>query len=321
MNALEVDGLRVELGKGAGAVRLVDGVSFSVAPGECLGLVGESGCGKSMTLRAVLGLLPEGGRVAAGELRLHGSAYDPRRIRGSGIAMIFQEPQTALNPLVRAGDLIAEAARARGLSRRDARRKAVALMEEVGIADAERRRRAWPHELSGGQRQRIMIAMALAAEPSVLLCDEPTTALDVTIQDQIITLLDRLRRDRGLAMVFVTHNLALLGRIAERIAVLYAGRVVETATSDELIRHPRHPYTAALLRCLPQLDGTAERLTAIPGQPPDPRAVPPGCRFATRCAFVRDECSAADPPLLDVADAHRSACIRWRELEPLESAR
>jgi oligopeptide/dipeptide ABC transporter ATP-binding protein len=274
-----------------------------------------------MTLRAVLGLLPDGARVAAGELRLHGTAYEPRRIRGSGIAMIFQEPQTALNPLVRAGDLIAEAARARGLSRRDARRKAVELMEEVGIADAERRRRAWPHELSGGQRQRIMIAMALAAEPSVLLCDEPTTALDVTIQDQIITLLNRLRRDRGLAMVFVTHNLALLGRIAERIAVVYAGRVVETAASEELIRHPRHPYTAALLRCLPQLDGTAERLTAIPGQPPDPLAVPPGCRFASRCALVRDECSAADPPLLDVAGAHRSACIRWRELEPLESAR
>ena len=170
-------------------------------------------------------------------------------------------------------------------------------------------------------RQRIMIAMALAAEPSVLLCDEPTTALDVTIQDQIIDAARPAPARPRAGDVFVTHNLALLGRIAERIAVLYAGRVVETATSDELIRHPRHPYTAALLRCLPQLDGTAERLTAIPGQPPDPRAVPPGCRFATRCAFVRDECSAADPPLLDVADAHRSACIRWRELEPLESAR
>jgi oligopeptide/dipeptide ABC transporter ATP-binding protein len=296
--ALEVEALRVELGSGAGAVRPVDGVSFAVDPGECLGLVGESGCGKSMTLRAILGLLPDGGRIASGRLRLHGSTYDPRRIRGGGISMIFQEPQTALNPLMRVGDLIAEAAVARGCSRRDARRTAVELMDEVGIPDAPRGRRAWPHELSGGQRQRIMIAMTLAAEPSVLLCDEPTTALDVTIQDQIIALLNQLRRDRGLAMVFVTHNLALLGRIAERIAVLYAGRVVETASSRELVERPRHPYTAALLRCLPQLEGSADRLSAIPGQPPDPRAVSRGCRFAARCSLAQAECTVAEPPLL-----------------------
>jgi oligopeptide/dipeptide ABC transporter ATP-binding protein len=318
MSALEVEDLRVEFGSGTHAIAPVDGVSFAVDRGECLGLVGESGCGKSMTLRAILGLLPPGGRVASGRLLLHGEARSPRRMCGSGIAMIFQEPQAALNPLARVGDLIAEAARARGASRREARSRAVALMEEVGIVDATRRRRAWPHELSGGQRQRIVIAMALAAEPSVLLCDEPTTALDVTIQDQIVALLNRLRRDRGLAMVFVTHNLSLLGRIADRIAVLYAGKVVESGPSAEVTRHPRHPYTAALLQCLPRLERASAPLAAIPGRLPDPSEIVSGCRFAPRCSLVRDECRAAQPPLLTVAETHGSACLRWRELEGVE---
>jgi len=308
---LEVEGLRV----GFGDAHPVDGVSFSVAPGECLGLVGESGSGKSLTLRAALGLLPPAAAVTAGELRFDGAAYAAADVRGHGISMIFQEPMSALNPLMRVGDLIAEALRARGTARAAARTRAVALMDDVGIPDPARRARAWPHELSGGMRQRVMIAMALAGEPRVLLCDEPTTALDVTVQDQILDLLDGLRRDRGLAIVFVTHNLALIDRVAQRLAVMYAGRIVETGAVGRVLAAPHHPYTARLLGCVPELDHPAARLDTIPGRPPDPRDYPGGCRFAPRCKHAVERCEAAPYRAVPTTDLERSsACVRWAEL-------
>jgi oligopeptide/dipeptide ABC transporter ATP-binding protein len=306
-----VEGLRV----GFGDAHPVDGVTFAVGAGECLGLVGESGSGKSLTLRAALGLLPPAATVTAGELRLDGKAYKPADVRGHGISMIFQEPMSALNPLMRAGDLIGEALRASGTKGAAGRRRAVALMDDVGIPDPERRARAWPHELSGGMRQRVMIAMALAGEPRVLLCDEPTTALDVTVQDQILGLLDRLRRERGLAIVFVTHNLALVDRVAQRLAVMYAGRVIETGAVGPVLAEPRHPYTARLLGCVPELDGPAVRLDTIPGRPPDPRDYPTGCRFAPRCSHVREDCTAAPYRAEPTTDPARlSACIHWPDV-------
>jgi oligopeptide/dipeptide ABC transporter ATP-binding protein len=317
---LELDGLGVRLGRRGEDVSPVDGVTLTVARGEALGLVGESGCGKSLTLRAIMGLLPRDGRVT-GHMRIaldgdDPAPYDPGSVRGRGIGMVFQEPMTALNPTMRVGDLIAEPMRVRGTGRREAQRRAIELMGQVGIPDAARRSRAWPHELSGGLRQRTMLAAALATDPKLLLCDEPTTALDVCVQDQILGLLSTLVRERGMAMLFVTHDLAVVAELCDRVAVMYAGRVVETGTTDELLARPAHPYTRALLRAAPSLDRGREPLVGIPGRPPDPRSFPPGCRFADRCEFARDDCRQVQPELVPAAagPGRLTACLHAEEL-------
>jgi oligopeptide/dipeptide ABC transporter ATP-binding protein len=315
---LVLEDVSVSVGRSGHPVTPVQQVSLTVGEGEALGLVGESGCGKTLTLRAIAGLLPRGG-TTTGQLRLgldggEPQAYDPEKQRGRGIAMIFQEPMTALNPTMRAGDLIAEPMRVRGISRAAARRRAIELMGQVGIPDAARRARAWPHEFSGGLRQRVMIAAALATEPQLLLCDEPTTALDTIVQDQILELIAEQKRERNLSVVFVTHDLAVVAKISERIAVMYAGQIVETGLTGEVLSRPGHPYTEALLRSVPSFEQRAGRLSGIPGHPPDPHAFPAGCRFADRCEYAQPDCRTRAPTLTPLAQAqfgegHRSACL------------
>jgi oligopeptide/dipeptide ABC transporter ATP-binding protein len=311
---LEVRDLRVQIDVDRTAISPVDGVSFRVGRGECLGLVGESGSGKSLTLRALLGLLPPRSRISSGELLLRSNGalapYDAQAVRGHGIAMVFQEPMSALNPLIRVGPLIAEARRAGHHDGRAGTQAFVAdLLREVGIGAPEERMRAYPHQLSGGLRQRVMIAMALASEPRVLLCDEPTTALDVTIQDQILRLLERIRRERGLSVLYVTHDLAVVGQICDRIAVMYAGRIVETGPTDQVLIEPAHPYTVGLLRSVPRLDPGGRALESIGGAPPEPRAFPSGCRFHPRCFLAQPDCPAAEHRLAPIGPGRATACI------------
>jgi oligopeptide/dipeptide ABC transporter ATP-binding protein len=313
---LDVRDLRVELPLSRGTVHAVDGASLTVGPGEAFGLVGESGCGKSMTLRAIMGLLPRPGHIVGGEVLFEGedlvtaSAGRLRQVRGGSIAMIFQEPMTALNPVMRVGDQIAEGPQVRlRLSRMAARERALDLMRRVGIPDPVRRARAYPHELSGGLRQRIMIAIALSCDPKLILCDEPTTALDVTIQDQILKLLLNLRREFGVSVVFVTHDLAVVAETCERVAVMYAGQIVETGTVDEVFRAPRHPYTLGLLRSVPDFDRVQDSLSAIQGAPPDLVLPPPGCRFHPRCPFAQEDCISGDFPLRPLSPGRATACI------------
>ncbi|WP_030661845.1 ABC transporter ATP-binding protein [Streptomyces cellulosae] len=291
--ALEVRGLQVSVGSG----HAVKGVSLGVRAGECLGIVGESGSGKSLTLRAVADVLPRGVTRAAGDVVVHGRS-----------AMVFQEPMTTLNPTMRVGDFIAEGPRSRGVPKREARRRAVELLAEVGVPDPAVRARAWPHQLSGGLRQRVMIAAALAVEPSVLLCDEPTTALDTTVQAQLLALIDRLRAERGMAVVFVSHNLAVVSRVAQRVMVMYAGRVVEEGPTQEVLRRPRHPYTQALIETIPRRGVAAGQLTTIQGAPPDPSEEFTGCAFAPRCARAEDTCTSLRPPMLEAVPGHTAGC-------------
>jgi oligopeptide/dipeptide ABC transporter ATP-binding protein len=319
MNAaplLDVRDLRVELPLSRGTVHAVEGVSLTVGPGEAFGLVGESGCGKSMTLRAIMGLLPRPGEIVNGQVLFEGedlvtaSPGRLRQIRGGSIAMIFQEPMTALNPVMRVGDQIAEGPQVHlGLSRTAARERALDLMRRVGIPDPVRRASAYPHELSGGLRQRIMIAIALACDPKVILCDEPTTALDVTIQDQILKLLLNLRHEFGVSVVFVTHDLAVVAETCERVAVMYAGQIVETGMVDEVFRAPRHPYTLGLLRSVPDFDSVQDSLSAIQGSPPDLVLPPPGCRFHPRCPFAQEDCISGEFPLRPLSAGRATACI------------
>jgi oligopeptide/dipeptide ABC transporter ATP-binding protein len=313
---LDVRDLRVEIPLTRGTVHAVDGASFQVEPGHALGLVGESGCGKSMTLRAILGLLPHPGHVTGGEILFQGEDLAMatnarlRDVRGARIAIIFQEPMTALNPVMRVGDQIAEGPMVHlRQSRSQARQTALDLMRKVGIPDPARRAQAYPHELSGGMRQRVMIAIALSCEPQLILCDEPTTALDVTIQDQILKLLAAMRRDFGVSVIFVTHDLAVVAETCDRIAVMYAGQVVETGTVDEVFHAPRHPYTLGLLRSVPRFDLVRQTLDSIPGQPPDLVLPPSGCRFHPRCGFARDDCVEGDFPLRPLGPGRATACI------------
>jgi oligopeptide/dipeptide ABC transporter ATP-binding protein len=313
---LEVRDLRVELALGRGVVHAVRGASFDVAPGEALGLVGESGSGKTMALRAIVGLLPRRGAVTGGSIAFDGEdlgeagADRLREIRGRSIAMVFQEPMTALNPVMRVGEQIAEMPRVRlGKSRPQAHDRALELMRLVGIPDPPRRARAYPHELSGGLRQRVMIAIALSADPRLLLCDEPTTALDVTIQDQILKLLSSLRDQLGVALVFVSHDLAVIAQTCQRVAVMYGGQVVETGSVDTVFREPRHPYTLSLLRAVPDYDLVRERLATIPGAPPDLQHPPAGCPFHPRCPFAQDDCRSGDFPLREAGPGRATACI------------
>jgi oligopeptide/dipeptide ABC transporter ATP-binding protein len=312
---LDVRDLHVEIPTSRGVVHAVDGASFTLEQGNVLGLVGESGCGKTMTLRAICGLLVRPAHIVGGQVLYNGvdltqlSPRSLRAVRGRQISLIFQEPMTALNPVMRIGDQIAEGPRRRlDQGRDEARATALALLQRVGVPDAERRLEAYPHELSGGLRQRVMIAIALACTPSVILCDEPTTALDVTIQDQILKLLLGLRNDFGVSIVFVTHDLAVIAQTCQSVAVMYAGEVVETGLVAEVFREPRHPYTLGLLRSVPDFENVRELLQPIPGAPPDLVHPPPGCRFHPRCPFVQPDCVEGDFPLR-ASGGRATACI------------
>jgi oligopeptide/dipeptide ABC transporter ATP-binding protein len=313
---LDVENLRVSFPDGNGSwVQPVDGVSFSLDRGETLALVGESGCGKSLTSLALLRLVPAPGRIEDGSairladtdvLALEGEAL--RRIRGRRIGMIFQDPMTSLNPVFTVGDQIAEGVRAHfEVSRAEARQRTLTLLQEVGIPDPLARLDAYPHQLSGGMRQRVMIAIALSAEPEILVADEPTTALDVTVQAQILEVLDRLRDSHGMAVLLITHDLGIVAGRADRVAVMYAGQIVEEAPTDRLFARPSHPYTQGLFASVPRITGPVERLLPIRGSVPRPGAWPGGCRFRPRCPKAFDKCEAMPPPL-PVGPEHRMRC-------------
>jgi oligopeptide/dipeptide ABC transporter ATP-binding protein len=318
---LEVEGLEVRFPTPEGELRAVDGLSFAIARGEVLGLVGESGCGKSAAALALLDLVAPPGRRAAGRIVLGGEdvaaagARAFQRLRGRRIAMVFQDPMTSLNPYLRVGEQLAEAARLRGAGRREALALATSLLERVGIADAARRMDAWPHQLSGGQRQRAMLAMALLGQPELLVADEPTTALDVTTQAQILALLRELQRERGMAVLFITHDLAVAAGLCDRVAVMYAGRLVEEAPAAALFESPAHPYTAALLACAPRVDGPrAARLASIEGLPPRLRAPVRECTFAPRCPHARAACREGEPALVAAGARKRRCAVPEAEL-------
>jgi peptide/nickel transport system ATP-binding protein len=315
---LAVEGLRVEFATDQGTIRAVDGIDLAIERGQTLALVGESGCGKSMTALAIMGLVPEPtGRIAAGSIRFAGTelvdlpAAERRAYRGARIAMIFQEPMTSLNPAFTIGDQIGEGLmRHRGLTRRAARREAIEMLRRVHVPAAAQRVDDYPHRLSGGMRQRAMIAMALVCEPALLIADEPTTALDVTIQAQILDLLRELREATGTAMLLITHDLGVVAEIADRVAVMYAGRIVERAPAALLFAQPQHPYTIGLLGAIPLMTGGRERLATIDGNVPDPLHLPQGCRFAPRCPFAEPDCRATDPALTALSAEHQAACLR-----------
>ncbi|HEY2505554.1 MAG TPA: ABC transporter ATP-binding protein [Streptosporangiaceae bacterium] len=327
---LTVSDLHVRIHARHGVVRAVDGVSLEVPAGEAVGLVGESGSGKSMTLRAILGVLPPEAQITAGQVVLDGTdltQLDTRQLnnfRGPKIAMIFQEPMSALNPVMRVGPQIAEGPLVHlGLTRAQAAERALDLMRRVGIPDPERRYRSFPHEFSGGMRQRVMIAMALACDPALILCDEPTTALDVTIQDQILRLLAKLCRESGTSLVFVTHDLPVVAQVCHQVAVMYAGRIVERGSVQEILTSPQHPYTLGLVGSAPDIDHPRASLTAIPGAPPSLVSPPPGCRFHPRCKFAEQDCQEIEPPLLLLAGGRATACLhheRCSEVAEMEGA-
>jgi oligopeptide/dipeptide ABC transporter ATP-binding protein len=324
---LAIEDLTVEFGAGSHSFRAVEAVSLDVASGEIVALVGESGSGKSVTALAVLRLLPSPpARVASGSIMFEGvdllrlGADEIRRVRGRQIGMVFQEPMTSLNPVLSIGRQITEGMRLHlGLSARAAWARAVGLLETVGISDAERRLRQYPHHMSGGMRQRIMIAMAVSCEPRLIIADEPTTALDVTIQAQILELLQDLCRRLGVALILITHNLGVVARYADRVNVMYAGRIVEHGAAAPLYRRPAHPYTAGLLKSVPRLDRPrGAHLDPIPGSPPDPSALASGCAFRPRCGYTTRRCAEDVPPLFEAAKGHRTACFHFdRLLEPV----
>jgi peptide/nickel transport system ATP-binding protein len=315
---LSIEDLRMEIRLRRATVHAIDGVSMTVDPGECLGIVGESGSGKTMTALSIMRLLPGGGAVVGGRIVVDGTdiAALPESgmedVRGNLIGMIFQDPLTSLNPTMTIGDQIAESVRLhRGASKRQALERAVEVLGLVGMPKPAERVSNYPHQLSGGMRQRVMIAMALACEPKLLIADEPTTALDVTIQKQILELIDSLRQRLGMAVILVTHDLGVIAGRADRVAVMYAGRIVETAPTDVLFSSPRHPYTEALFEALPEKAGEEEavrRLYNIPGQPPDLTVPPPGCKFAPRCRYARESCVKTEPGLTDLDGAHLFRC-------------
>jgi peptide/nickel transport system ATP-binding protein len=314
---VSVEGLRVRFTTPDATVNAVNGVDFALEPGRVLGILGESGSGKSVTLRALIGLLPRGRSHVEGRITVAGheitkmSEAELREVRGTKIAMIFQEPMTALDPVFTIGEQIAETiVRHEGVSRAEAYRRALELLEMVQIPSAARRLKSYPHEMSGGMRQRAMIAVALSCRPAVLLADEPTTALDVTVQIQIIVLLRQLQQGLGMAVVFVTHDVGVAAEVADHIAVMYAGRFVETGPAEGVIRSPAHPYTAGLLASTVLGAVQGQRLEAIQGAPPDMTALPPGCSFAPRCRFAEPRCRDALPPEFALASDHSVRCLR-----------
>jgi peptide/nickel transport system ATP-binding protein len=320
---LEVRDLKVDFVTDRGWTTVVDGVTFHVDAGETLGIVGESGSGKSVTSLAVMGLIPSPpGRISGGTIRLVGDELTtmPKRqledLRGDRMAMVFQEPMTSLNPALKVGDQIAEVVRRhRGASKKEAMGRAVEVLELVGIPNAARRVRAYPHEFSGGMRQRVMMAMALSCEPKLLIADEPTTALDVTIQAQVLELLKTMQNEMGMAVMFITHDLGVVADICDRVIVMYAGQVAERADIDDLYRQPRHPYTEGLLTAMPQVGSRTAKLAAIPGVPPVPWALPQGCRFHPRCPYCEPKCKADPVPLFEVGAGRESRCVRVDELD------
>jgi len=312
---LSVEGLRTHFATSAGLVRAVDGVSFAIERGEVLGLVGESGCGKSVTSLSIMRLVPPPGRVTAGRILLEGEdlldkdAEAMRRVRGARIAMVFQEPMTSLNPVFTIGDQIAAAVLAHAAgSRRAAWERAVEMLDRVQVPSPRERARDYPHRLSGGLRQRAMIALALAPGPQLLIADEPTTALDVTIQAQILDLLRRLQAERGMAVLLITHDLGVVAELCHRVAIIYAGRIVEMAPVASIFRQPLHPYTRGLLRCLPHPSRFGQPLSSIDGAPPDLRQVDGGCRFAPRCPHAVESCRRDEPALAERKPGHFVAC-------------
>lgn len=318
---LRVENLEVSFKTDESQVRAVRGVSFEVFPGETVGLVGESGSGKSVTNLALMGLVPKPpGRIDGGRVHYDGrdllrlNDRELEKIRGRRIAMIFQDPMTALNPLMTVGQQLTEMTRLHlGIGRKEANRKAAEMLDLVGISGAEKRLRDYPHQFSGGMRQRVMIAMALSCEPDLLIADEPTTALDVTIQAQILDLLRDLQERRGTSIIMITHDLGVVAEICHRVLVMYAGRVVEKADVESLFADPKHPYTQGLLRSLPRFDQSCETLQAIPGQPPDLGNLPPGCSFRARCPVAIEGCQSEDPKLVSLDGQRRVACLVAQE--------
>ncbi len=317
-NLLEIEDLRTVFRTPMGEVAAVDGVSLGVARGRTLGIVGESGCGKSVLSLSVMRLVPPPGRNTSGRVMFDGqnlldlSPAAMRDIRGNRIAMIFQEPMTSLNPVFTVGDQITEAMRAhdRTASEKALRSKAIAALDRVRIPAPDRRFDEYPHQMSGGMRQRVMIAMALACEPDLLIADEPTTALDVTVQAQILDLLRDLQAQTGMAIILITHDLGVVAEMADEVAVMYAGKVAERATGTAIFDDPQHPYTLGLLGSIPKLEEQHDRLLAIEGAVPPPFALPKGCRFNPRCVFAVEECRQRPPTLREVAPGHMAACLR-----------
>ena len=327
---LEVKDLATYFYTMEGVVKAVDGVSYDLEPGETLGLVGESGCGKSVSALSVMGLIPwPPGRIVSGEIIFNGedlrqySTAEMRRIRGKDIAMVFQEPMTSLNPVLTVERQLTETMELHlGLNRADARKRALELIERVGIPDAEQRIKQYPHQFSGGMRQRVMIAMAMSCDPKLLIADEPTTALDVTIQAQILELMQTLCKEFGAALIVITHNLGVIARYADRVNVMYAGKIIERGSARDIYGNPKHPYTLGLMHSVPRLDEPRRvKLDPIEGQPPDLIDLPLGCAFRERCRFAVERCVAEIPPLAEVSDAHMSACWEWERLESPSTAR
>ena len=336
---LAVNNLKTYFNTDDGVVKSVDGVTFHIKKGETLAVVGESGSGKSVTSLSVMRLIPmPPGKIVDGEILFTGkdgtqknlvtiSEAEMRKIRGNDISMIFQEPMTSLNPVYTVGDQIAEAVMLhQNKNRKDAMGVATDMLRFVGIPAPEKRVNEYPHQMSGGMRQRVMIAMALSCNPALLIADEPTTALDVTIQAQILDLMRKLQTDIGMSILFITHNLGVVAEMADRVVVMYGGRVVEEGDVVEIFKAPRHPYTMGLLNSIPRPGGEHEyvpgqpkkRLEAIPGNVPNPLNLPPGCSFEPRCKFAVPECSQAVPPLEDTGGGHTARCIRWREFENVQ---
>ncbi|MBR0685535.1 ABC transporter ATP-binding protein [Bradyrhizobium manausense] len=322
---LSVRNLQVEFASRRGTLRAIDGVSFDIAKGEVLGVVGESGAGKSVTGLAVIGLIDPPGRITGGEIRLGGTRIDNlppeemRRIRGKRIGMIFQDPLTSLNPLYKVGDQIVETIRTHlDLSEQAARRRAIDLLAEVGIPAPEKRIDGYPHEFSGGMRQRVVIALAICAEPELIIADEPTTALDVSVQAQIISLIKRLGRDHGTAVMLVTHDMGVIAETSDRVAVMYAGRVAEIGPVQDVVRNPLHPYAKGLMGAIPTLAGDDKRLVQIPGSMPRLSAIPRGCSFNPRCAFAFDRCRVERPEPL--SRGTQSVACHLYDTVPAETA-
>ena len=323
---LEVNDLKTYFGTDEGTVKAVDGVTFHIDRGETLAVVGESGSGKSVTSLSIMRLIASPpGRIAGGEMLFEGqdlvqkSESQMRKIRGNDISMIFQEPMTSLNPVYTVGDQIAEAIQLhQHKSRKQAMKLATEMLDLVGIPEPGKRVHNYPHQMSGGMRQRVMIAMALSCGPKLLIADEPTTALDVTIQAQILDLMRQLQREIGMSILFITHDLGVVAEIADRVVVMYAGRAVEEGSVEDIFAKPQMPYTLGLMNSIPRVDKAAEhqdRLEAIPGNVPNPLYLPQGCAFHPRCGFAKDECKEAIPPLEDTGGGHMVRCIRWDQLE------